>query len=198
MADWCERPLKQCLDKFGVNRQHQVKASDIKANGRFPVIDQGKAFIAGFTDEADKVISTGLPVIVFGDHTRCFKFVDFPFVLGADGTKVLKPKDTLLDAKYFYFACRGLEIPDRGYNRHFTLLKDMPIRFPADLALQRSIANLLSHVEAQIDYNQRKALLHEELLAALVRDVVSGALDTSTLTVSNPPDGQAENASELS
>ena len=36
---------------------------------------------------------------LFGDHTRCAKFVDFPFVQGADGVKVLKPTP-LIDSSY--------------------------------------------------------------------------------------------------
>lgn len=52
--------------------------------GRYPIVDQGARFICGFTDEESAVWPYDLPVIVFGDHTRILKFVDFPFVIGAE------------------------------------------------------------------------------------------------------------------
>jgi type I restriction enzyme S subunit len=69
-------------------------------------------------------------VIVFGDHTRAFKFVDFPFVRGADGTQILKPRDGI-NALFFYYACQSIDLPARGYNRHFTILKDKLIPIPS-------------------------------------------------------------------
>ena len=87
------------------------------------------------------MISTHLPVVVFGDHTRAFKYVDFPFVRGADGTQVLKPKAGI-DPLFFYYACRAIELPSRGYNRHFKALKEQEIPVPP-LHEQRVIAQAL-------------------------------------------------------
>ncbi|RZK16473.1 MAG: hypothetical protein EOO56_19860 [Hymenobacter sp.] len=50
----------------------KVKQSDYLASGKFPIIDQGKTFIAGYTD-TDLTIADTPPFIVFGDHTRAFK-----------------------------------------------------------------------------------------------------------------------------
>jgi type I restriction enzyme S subunit len=66
----------------------KIKQQEYKKVGKCPVIDQSQSYIAGYTDEADKQYQGTLPVIIFGDHTRVFKFVDFPFVVGADGVKV--------------------------------------------------------------------------------------------------------------
>lgn len=38
--------------------------------------------------------------IVFGDHTRCFKYVDFPYFMGADCVKVLKVKIEDFDYRF--------------------------------------------------------------------------------------------------
>lgn len=110
-----------------IGKQNQIPAADILPSGQFPVVDQGQAFIAGYSDAAERVIRDELPLVIFGDHTRCLKFVNFPFILGADGTKVLKPTEDLFDAKFFYYALLSLDIPNRGYNRHFTLLKEKKI-----------------------------------------------------------------------
>ena len=91
------------------------------------------------------MISTHLPVVVFGDHTRAFKFVDFPFVRGADGTQVLKPKAGI-DPLFFYYACRAIELPSRGYNRHFKALKEQEIPTPP-LQEQRSVAQTLRRID---------------------------------------------------
>ena len=119
MADWKVTSFPKCIVQHEVKRHNQIESSEMHAQGNFPVVDQGQSFIAGYTDDEEKVVRHGFPYIIFGDHTRCFKFVDFPFVLGADGTKVLKSNDARFDPRFFYFALMNLDIPSRGYNRHF-------------------------------------------------------------------------------
>ena len=87
---WTSVEFPKTIRKTKVNRGNQILSADIARVGKFPVVDQGQAFIAGYSDAEEKVIREDLPLIIFGDHTRCVKFVDFPFILGADGTKVLK------------------------------------------------------------------------------------------------------------
>ena len=111
----------------------------------FRAVQQGQCLIAGWTDDEAGLISTHLPVVVFGDHTRAFKYVDFPFVRGADGTQVLKPKAGI-DPLFFYYACRAIELPSRGYNRHFKALKEQEIPTPP-LQEQRSIAQALRRID---------------------------------------------------
>ena len=43
-------------------------------------------------DNEEDLFKVDKPVVIFGDHTQVIKFVDFDFVLGADGVKILKPK----------------------------------------------------------------------------------------------------------
>ena len=69
----------------------KVKTDEYQEMGRNPIIDQGQNEIAGYTDR-ENGLYTELPVIIFGDHTRAIKYVDKPFFLGADGTKVLRSK----------------------------------------------------------------------------------------------------------
>ena len=63
-----------------------------KTTGAFPVVDQGKELIAGFVNDRELLFRGRLPTVVFGDHTRVFKYVDFPFVAGADGTRIITPR----------------------------------------------------------------------------------------------------------
>jgi len=130
MTGWQSIAFPETIGKVKVGRENQIPASEIMPSGQFPVVDQGQAFISGYSDAADRVIREELPLIIFGDHTRCVKYVDFPFIIGADGTKVLKPKGDLFDMKFFYYALLSLDIPNRGYNRHFTLLKEKTVPCP--------------------------------------------------------------------
>ena len=121
-----------------------MKQSDYQPIGLVPIIDQGQSFIAGYTDKSP--YKDNLPVIVFGDHTRVLKFVDFPFVAGADGTQVLIPDSTLFDPLFVYYALSTIDIPSRGYNRHFSLLRESSLPLPP-LPEQRAIAHLLRTVQ---------------------------------------------------
>jgi len=102
MASWRYIEFPETIRRTTVGRENQILSADIQATGRFPVVDQGQAFISGYSDAVERVIGDDLPLVIFGDHTRCLKYVDFPFILGADGTKVLKPEEDLFDAKFFY------------------------------------------------------------------------------------------------
>lgn len=120
--------------------------SEYLRNGRFPVVDQGKALIAGYVNDPERICGGGRPAIVFGDHTRCVKFVDHPFCMGADGVKVLRPKVDA-DLKYLYYYLKQLRLPDAGYDRHFKYLKRTEVvLFP--LSEQRRIAAILDRADA--------------------------------------------------
>ena len=125
------------------------------SEGDIPVIDQGKQLIAGYTNDPARVCKVTPPVIVFGDHTRAIKFVDFEFAMGADGTKVLAPRIEC-DLKYFYHALRATHIPDAGYSRHFKFLKETKLPVPT-LSEQKRIAAILDAADA-LRANRRETL----------------------------------------
>lgn len=110
------------ITKFG----RKISSDNYLIDGKFPIIDQGKDFIAGYSNDETGAI-TDLPVIVFGDHTRILKYVDIPFLLGADGVKVLRCKRNDFNIKYLYYCLCSADIPNTGYNRHFKWLKDLNI-----------------------------------------------------------------------
>jgi len=163
------------IEKAVVGRENQILSAEIEPSGRFPVVDQGQAFIAGYSNAEERVIREGLPLVIFGDHTRCLKYVDFPFILGADGTKVLKPRAELFDAKFFYFALLSLDIPNRGYNRHFTILKERKVPRP-EKDEQRKIAGVLGLVERAMEQQKRLIVLTTELKKALLHQLFTQGL----------------------
>jgi len=175
MSDWQTCAVPDSFVKNKVGRQNQIPAKDISEVGRFPVVDQGQEFVAGYCDDENKVIDFDLPLIIFGDHTRCFKFIDFPFVLGADGTKVLLPNKKLYDPRFYYFALLSLELPSRGYNRHFKTLKERSLPLPP-LPEQKKIAHILSAVQRAIEAQERIIQTTTELKKALMHKLFTEGL----------------------
>lgn len=172
---WPQHAFDSAIVRNAIGRQNQIAAGEYKPEGTYPIVDQGQRFIAGYTEDEGKVVDEGLPYVIFGDHTRCFKYVDFPFVLGADGTKVLKPNAELFDPHFFYFALLGLKIPSRGYNRHYTLLREQKLPRP-ELGEQRQIARILATVERAIE--QQKAIISttRELKHSLIHKLFTEGL----------------------
>lgn len=93
------------------------------ATGKLPVVDQGAALVGGRTDRLELMSTADLPVVVFGDHTRCLKYVDFEFVQGADGVKVLSPVRHVTHPKFAHMMLSAAELPDKGYSRHMKFLR---------------------------------------------------------------------------
>lgn len=129
--------------------------SEYLQDGYFPVVDQGKALIAGYVDDPERICGGGRPAIVFGDHTRCVKFVGHPFCMGADGIKVLRPKIDV-DLKYLYYYLKQLRLPDAGYDRHFKYLKRTEIVL-LPLLEQRRVVAILDKADA-LRTKRREAL----------------------------------------
>ena len=143
--EWEVVEFEQCINK-GHTRVGKVKQQEYKECGKYPVIDQGQSLIAGYWDGEKDVYQGKLPVIIFGDHTRNIKYVNFPFVAGADGVKVLVPNTLTIYPMFFYFALINLKIPNRGYNRHYSLLRESRIPLPP-LSEQQKIAAVLSSIQ---------------------------------------------------
>jgi type I restriction enzyme S subunit len=135
----------------------KVKKRECRSTGKYPVIDQGAEFISGYTDHEGAC--KDLPVIVFGDHTRIFKFVDFPFVRGADGVKVLRPKPNF-HPRFLFYALSSLKIPTIGYQRHYSLLKEQFIPLPP-LEEQKRIAGVLRLVDRVAEETRRIVSIYE-------------------------------------
>jgi len=174
-VSWPLVEFPQALRKTSVGRENQILSSEIQPTGRYPVVDQGQSFISGYSDAAERVIHEDLPLVIFGDHTRCLKYVDFPFILGADGTKVLKPKEELFDTKFFYHALMSLDIPNRGYNRHYALLKEKKIPRPG-IPEQRKISTVLGLVQRAMEESERLLALTTELKKTLLHKLFTESL----------------------
>ncbi|MDO9655957.1 restriction endonuclease subunit S [Glaesserella parasuis] len=151
-----------------------IATKDCLSVGKYPVIDQGAEYISGYFNDETKVIPVENKVIVFGDHTRNFKLIDFDFIVGADGVKIFQPaKD--IDPDFFYYQCLSLNLPNKGYHRHFRYLKECDFIYPSfsqQQKLAKKFTVLLSQV-AEIKQRLEKipALLKTYRQSVLARAV---------------------------
>ncbi len=143
--------------------------SEYRTFGRFPIVDQGKDLVGGYTNDAARLCRSETPVIVFGDHTRALKYADFPFGLGADGVKVLAVRHGF-DPKFVFHYLRSLDIPSAGYSRHFKFLKDRQVPRPP-MEEQRRIAAILDQADA-LRAKRHEALAHlDDLIQSIFLDM---------------------------
>lgn len=127
------------------SRPFQIKAKEVLEQGTYPVISQSKEKIDGFCNDENKLIpESELPLIIFGDHTRILKYIDYRFVVGADGTKLLRVKTPAIDPKYFYIVLQSMigQTRKRGYSRHFQFLKALHVPVPPIEEQRRIVARL--------------------------------------------------------
>jgi type I restriction enzyme S subunit len=173
-SGWKTETVEACLEALSLRSTAKLQTKDYQTTGAYPIIDQGQAFIAGWTDKITGLISSPLPLIVFGDHTRAFKFVDFPFVRGADGTQLLRPRGDI-DPLFFYYACRAIDLPSRGYNRHFTLLREAELEL-APLDEQTAIAAVLRRIEDGLAIQDQQLQTCAELKKVAMRELFTRGL----------------------
>ncbi|RIN55767.1 restriction endonuclease subunit S [Staphylococcus simulans] len=140
-------------------KQNRVKKSEILNEGLYPVVSQSINQIEGYVNDSSKVLNIhDNSVIVFGDHSKTLKIIDFDFVIGADGTKIMVP--IKINHKFLYYALKYnlINIKDRGYSRHFQFLKNKPIPFPP----LKEQNNIVSRIEELIPKIERYGILYRD------------------------------------
>jgi type I restriction enzyme S subunit len=98
-SHWLNVNFDDVFETLAIN-EFKIAQKDYLIQGKFPVIDQGVPLIGGYTNTIEKVIRNQGYLIIFGDHTRCLKLVNFDFAPGADGIKILKPRN-ILNPQYY-------------------------------------------------------------------------------------------------
>ncbi len=134
---WCIIQYKDVV-KNKSSKLFQILQSEIKDNGTYPVVSQSANYIEGYSDNIEKLFKSE-ESIIFGDHTRNVKYLNFPFIVGADGVKILQTK---LYCKYvYYFTTYASDnlIEDKGYSRHYGQLSQLNIPIPPYKEQQRIV-----------------------------------------------------------
>ena len=159
--------------------------------GKFPVVDQGQEMIGGYFNDEKLVVPTEPPYIVFGDHTKVKKYVNFKLIAGADGVKVLKPH-SIYDPKFFFYLIHTVKIPDKGYARHFQFLEkeQIPVPpLPEQQAIVAKIEELLSDLEngkQQLQTAQQQLKVYRQ---SLLKWAFEGKLTNKNVKAGELPKG---------
>jgi len=176
---------KTLVKKVSISPEKKTKQKDYLPKGQLPIIDQGQQLIGGYSDNLDMQLACNLPVIVFGDHTRAVKYVDFPFGAGADGIKVLEPAAGIYP-KFLYYATQYLvlRLEDRGYARHYQYIEKKELDIPS-IPEQKHIVARIEELFSELDNGVETLRKTKQQLAvyrqAVLKDAFSHITEKKTI-----------------
>ena len=153
-STWEGRKVDDLVDT--VTPPKKLPTSAYSTSGDFPIVDQSQSLICGWTNDSKALIQDDLPLIIFGDHTCILKLVNHPFVQGADGIKILKPRPAI-NTSYLYQFLGHQPVVTEEYKRHYSILKEKVVLLPVlKTGEQQKIADCLSSLDELIAAQARK------------------------------------------
>ena len=170
---WTYKKFEDCLVK--APKAKQVQTSQYNTGTKFPIVSQEDTLISGYFDDDAYLFHIDNPIVVFGDHTRVLKYIDFDFVVGADGVKILIPKE-FLNAKLLYYYLLWYKIPNLGYSRHYKLLKEIDIPIPS-LSEQQSIVAELDKINELISLKKAQLSDLDSLAQSIFYDMFGDPIE---------------------
>lgn len=154
-----------------ISRSKQVKTSEYLQEGTIPIIDQSRDFIAGYTNDPATIVDMGCPIIVFGDHTRILKYIQFPFAKGADGTQLIVSNNENMPQSLLYCSLIVVDLSNYHYARHFKYLKAESILVPSkEIAYEfdRYVSPMLLQIQQLRNIADKAAEARDRLLPKLM------------------------------
>lgn len=147
-SGWTYVPFIESIRKISLTNK-KIKQADYLETGPIPVVDQGQSLIGGYTDRSELQIVPSEPVIIFGDHTRVVKYINFHFVAGAEGVKPFNVQPWF-NPKFLFYFIQIADLPDKGYARHFQYLEKISLPLPP-LPEQHRIVTKIEELFTQLD-----------------------------------------------
>ncbi len=174
---WIEQKFTSCIEKVVYTKK--IKRREFLQNGVYPIISQEKKRINGHWNNANDLFEIRKPIVIFGDHTKVIKYVDFDFVLGADGVKILQTINKI-EPEYFYYFLQAVNLGDLGYARHYRLLKEIEVHYPKSIKEQQQIVKKIDALQTETkkleNIYQEKILDLEELKKSILQKAFKGEL----------------------
>ncbi len=164
--------ISQRLDDITntVSPPYKIPTNQYQDKGKYPIIDQSKSLIAGWTDNKDLLVNGSKPLIIFGDHTCAVKYYDKPFAQGADGVKIIKTDDSILP-KYLYYFLIGFPVLPEGYKRHSSKLKRVQVIVPP-IEEQKEIVKTISTWDTAIDNIKKQITAHNKQRSGILQKLL--------------------------
>ena len=157
-------------------RSKQVMTADYLAEGKIPIIDQSRDFIAGYTDDEETLVPLDKPIIVFGDHTRILKYIQFPFAKGADGTQLIVSKCKNMPQSLLYLSLLNIDLSNYHYARHFKYLKAEEIIIP-NIEIATKLDYLVSPIFKKVQILRDQIIGAQQARDRLLPKLMSGELE---------------------
>jgi len=157
-GEWEEKEIEELCNP--ISARVKLQSNDYLSEGRYPVVDQSQSMICGWTNN-DNGLMLNHPYIIFGDHTCALKYVDFPFIQGADGVKILSPQKEY-DPRFVYYTIESNPVNQDGYKRHYSDLKEKIFSLPCNIKEQHKIADCLSEIDNLIAAQGQKVEVLKE------------------------------------
>ena len=104
----------------------------------------------------------------FSEITRGYSSSWISPLAGADGTQNLQPNTKAFDPLFLHFSLSCLRIPSRGYNRHFSIVKEKNLPKPP-LDEQRAIAHVLHTLQRAKEATEKVIAATRQLKASMMR-----------------------------
>lgn len=151
-GEWQEKPFDSLCHT--ITPPLKLQSSQYLSSGKYPVIDQSQSLVCGWTNDVNGLVNN-IPSIIFGDHTCVLKFIDFPFVQGADGVKILGPAVDS-DPRFVYQLLLSNPVKQDGYKRHFSDLKEKTFCLPPTHDEQNKLAECLFSLDQVISAEEKE------------------------------------------
>lgn len=169
---WNVRKIGDILSK--IPNTYKYISSEYKKDGKFPIIDQSSNYICGYTDREEDLLKLD-DCVVFGDHTKFVKYVNFNFARGADGTQILDSSDDRLPNYLLYMQIFNMQLVSQGYSRYFKFLKDKYVIIPkkeiSDMYISK-VKKILEKIRKCREENKELSNLRDFLLPLLMNGQV--------------------------
>lgn len=168
---WEVKHIIDILDN--VPNSTKINTKEYLNRGKYPIIDQSSKYICGYTNDDNAVLSLK-DAIIFGDHTKCIKYINFEFARGADGTQVILSKERNLSNLLLYYQIKDMHLVNQGYSRYFKFLKEQKIIIPDKYTkeLFDNIEVLYKKIRKNLFENQELISLRDFLLPLLMNGQV--------------------------
>ena len=166
---WGVESVGYLLDK--VTKAEKIENNSIEFIGEIPVIDQSQKYIAGFTNNENAILQPQDGHVIFGDHTRVVKYINFDYARGADGTQVLISNNENISNVLLYHMIEDFDLSNYGYARHFKFLKEKTVIVPDKEVSSKfeTQANVIyEKIKNNIFENQELTQLRDWLLPMLM------------------------------
>lgn len=172
--DWEIKLFDDVLYRINA-KAYQIPTTSYQPIGTYPVVDQGKDLVVGYYEDDDKVLQCPQGgVIVFGDHTCIVKYIDFNFIIGADGTQIITAKPDH-STRFYAYLLQFSGITPTGYNRHFKFLKERSFLVPT-LPEQTMIATIIQHMDSEIEALKEKLCKIRQIKQGMMHELLTGRI----------------------